>query len=86
MFGLGLPELVLILVVVLFFFGPRRLPQLGQAIGASIKGFKRGTAGDDPPGIPDTEKGRNSTDGHREDPRAEELGPENLERSSRAHI
>jgi len=81
MFGLGLPELVLILVVVLIFFGPRRLPQLGQAIGASIKGFKRGTAGDDPPGIPDTEKGNKSIDGH-----SEASKPEEMKESSRAHV
>ena len=42
MFGLGLPELLILFIVVLLVFGPSRLPQLGQAIGRTIKGFRKG--------------------------------------------
>lgn len=41
MFGLGPWELVIILVVVVFIFGGKRLPQLGDGIGRSITEFKR---------------------------------------------
>ncbi|HET7754074.1 MAG TPA: twin-arginine translocase TatA/TatE family subunit [Anaeromyxobacteraceae bacterium] len=41
MFGLRLPELLLILAVVVVLFGAKRLPQLGSAIGESLKGFKK---------------------------------------------
>lgn len=40
MFGLGLPELVLILVIGLVFFGPGKLPDVGKAIGKSMREFK----------------------------------------------
>lgn len=40
--GLGLPHLLLIAVIFLVFFGPKRLPQLGQSLGKAIKGFKQG--------------------------------------------
>lgn len=42
MFGLGMGELVLVLVIVLFFFGGKKLPQLGSSIGESLKNFKKG--------------------------------------------
>jgi TatA/E family protein of Tat protein translocase len=38
---LGVPELVIILVVALIFFGPRKLPELGRSIGRSLNEFKR---------------------------------------------
>ena len=40
MFGLGVPELVLILIIGLAVFGPGRLPDIGKALGKSIKEFK----------------------------------------------
>ena len=40
MFGLGLPELLLILVIGLVFFGPGKLPDVGKAIGKSLREFK----------------------------------------------
>ena len=40
MFGLRVPELVLILIIGLVVFGPGRLPDIGKALGKSIKEFK----------------------------------------------
>ena len=40
MFGLGLPELLLILVIGLVFFGQGKLPDVGKAIGKSMREFK----------------------------------------------
>lgn len=43
--SLGLPELLIILVIALVVFGPRKLPDLGRALGTSIAEFKRGMHG-----------------------------------------
>lgn len=43
MFGLHLPELVALLVVALLFFGPKRLPEIGEAMGKTIGQFRRAT-------------------------------------------
>jgi sec-independent protein translocase protein TatA len=45
MFGFGMPELIVILVIVLVVFGAGRLPEIGSALGKSIKNFKRATDG-----------------------------------------
>ena len=45
--GLSPTHLILILIVVLFVFGPKRLPGLGKGIGEAIKGFKKGLHGDE---------------------------------------
>ena len=38
----SLPHLLILVLILLIFFGPSRLPQLGQSIGKAIKGFKDG--------------------------------------------
>lgn len=42
MFGLGIGELLVILCVIVLFFGVGRLPELGTALGEGIKNFKKG--------------------------------------------
>ncbi len=47
MFGLGFGELVVVLLLFLLFSGGKKLPQLGSALGESLKNFKKGMKGDD---------------------------------------
>ncbi len=44
MFGLGMPELLVLLLIVLVLFGAGRLPEIGLSIGKAIRGFKKGIA------------------------------------------
>ncbi|PSN17600.1 twin-arginine translocase TatA/TatE family subunit [filamentous cyanobacterium CCP5] len=39
-FGIGLPEMALILVLALLVFGPKKLPEIGRSMGKAIKGFQ----------------------------------------------
>ncbi len=44
MFGLGMQELLIILIVVLIIFGGTRLPEIGRGIGQAIRNFKKATS------------------------------------------
>jgi sec-independent protein translocase protein TatA len=39
-FGIGLPEMAVILVLALLIFGPKKLPEIGSSLGKAIRGFK----------------------------------------------
>jgi len=44
MFGLSLPETIVVLIIALIFLGPSKLPAMGKGLGEAIKGFKKGIA------------------------------------------
>lgn len=45
--GMGAPELIVILIVVLVIFGPKNLPKLGSALGKTVKNVREGMEGED---------------------------------------
>jgi sec-independent protein translocase protein TatA len=56
MFGLGMPELVVILVIILIIFGAGKLPEIGSGIGRGIKNFKSATKDKDQIPSPEDEE------------------------------
>ncbi len=47
MFGLGITELIVILIIVVLIFGANRLPEIGAGMGKAIRGFKESLSGKD---------------------------------------
>ena len=43
----GAPEIILVLVIILIFFGVGKLPQVGNALGKGIRAFRRGQSGEE---------------------------------------
>ena len=44
MFGIGMPELIIILIIILIIFGAGKLPEIGSGIGKGIRNFKKATS------------------------------------------
>jgi sec-independent protein translocase protein TatA len=47
MFGIGMPELLIILVIIMIIFGANKLPQMGAGLAKGIRNFKKGVEGKD---------------------------------------
>ncbi len=47
MFGIGMPELLVILVIILIIFGAGKLPEIGAGLGKGIRNFRKATTGKD---------------------------------------
>jgi sec-independent protein translocase protein TatA len=46
-FGIGLPEILILLLVALLVFGPKRLPEMGRSLGRGMREFKDSVSGKD---------------------------------------
>ena len=60
MFGIGIPELLIILVIVLIIFGANKLPEIGSGMGKAIKNFRKATS--EPEEIDVTPKSNDDTE------------------------
>ncbi|MCC6642730.1 MAG: twin-arginine translocase TatA/TatE family subunit [Deltaproteobacteria bacterium] len=64
MFGLGIQEVLIIVLLIVVIFGARRLPEVGAGLGRAIKNFKTGVSGKDE--IDVTPKKEEVTEGKRQ--------------------
>jgi sec-independent protein translocase protein TatA len=70
---LGLPELLIIALIIIVLFGARRIPELAKGLGEGIRNFKQGMRGDEQHEV-DDRKYRSFEPKYREDERKEQPG------------
>ncbi len=68
--NIGAPELIILLVVLLLVFGPKRLPEMGRSVGRGIREFKDSVSGNEKP----EEQRASHPPAEAPDPRFRELG------------
>ena len=61
MFGIGMPELIIILIIILVIFGAGKLPEIGSGIGRGIRNFKKAT-NESPEELESSEENNNRSD------------------------
>ena len=60
MFGIGMMELSIILIIVLIIFGAGKLPEIGHGVGKCIRNFKKGVGEDNETALPDSKNTDNN--------------------------
>jgi sec-independent protein translocase protein TatA len=54
--GIGIPELIVILLVILLFVGPKKLPEAGESLGKALRSFKKAMSGSEEKTVNNTVK------------------------------
>jgi sec-independent protein translocase protein TatA len=65
--GIGIPELLIVLVIVLVIFGANKLPEIGSGMGRAIKNFKKATTEPEEIDVTPEEKSKKKTEDKEED-------------------
>lgn len=77
--GMGMPELLIILVVILLIFGPKNLPKLGSAMGKTVKNLREGMMSDE--NKPKVDEEDEATVEEAVDKKAEQIADESVKKT-----
>ncbi|MFQ5455509.1 MAG: twin-arginine translocase TatA/TatE family subunit [Nitrospirota bacterium] len=72
MFGIGMPELIVIMLIILIIFGAGKLPEIGSGLGKAIRGFKKGLTDADDIEISDNRKEKDNNNSKNDTEKNEE--------------